>query len=94
MDSFVEDIHVEGTLVEDILAGNLAKEDILVMGSLVEEDILAGILVVDTLAGIHVEGTRLVDTLEEDVLPVEDILLVKKGPLLEDILLVREAPWL
>jgi hypothetical protein len=58
MDNFVEDIHVVGTLVEDILASNL--EDILVTSSLVEEDILASILVMDTLVCIHAEGTLLV----------------------------------
>ncbi|GJX16155.1 hypothetical protein Tco_0216987 [Tanacetum coccineum] len=64
------------TLVEeDILVDNLAKEDILVMGSLMEVDILT-------------------DTLEEDFCLVENILLVKEGPLSENILMVSEAPWL
>ncbi|GJS80897.1 hypothetical protein Tco_0747438 [Tanacetum coccineum] len=58
------------------------------------EDILAGILVVDTLWVFM----RMVPcwwiTLEEDFCLVDDILLVKEGPLSEDILLVSEALWL
>ncbi|GKD06493.1 reverse transcriptase domain-containing protein [Tanacetum coccineum] len=46
------------------------------------------------LVGIHAEGTLLVDTLEEDFRLVEDILLVKEGPLSENILIVSEASWL
>ncbi|GJR49640.1 hypothetical protein Tco_1400161 [Tanacetum coccineum] len=85
----------KSTLVEeDILADNLAKEDILVTGSLMEEDILAGILVADTLWVFMRRVPCWWITLEEDFRLVEDILLVKEGPLSEDILLVSEAPWL
>ncbi|GJT74233.1 hypothetical protein Tco_1040958 [Tanacetum coccineum] len=91
-DSFVEDIHVAGTLVEeDILVDNLAKEDILVTGSLMEEDILAGILVVDTLWVFMRRVPCWWITLEEDFRLVEYILLVKEGLLSEDILLKTDA---
>ncbi|GKC40114.1 hypothetical protein Tco_1052498, partial [Tanacetum coccineum] len=83
------------TLVEeDILTDNIAKEDILVTGSLMEEDILAGILVADTLWVFMRRVPYWWITLEEDFRLVEDILLVKEGPLSKDILLVSEAPWL